>query len=235
MLGAVVFLGQKDKFFSQSVRKILEVLSLQASIAIKNAKMVRDLEQLATTDGLTGLINHRTFQKQLIHEIERAKRTSTPLSLMLVDLDHFKKINDNYGHPMGDFVLKQIAAFLKQSVRNVDYVARYGGEEFAIILPDTSSEDAHMLATRMAAEVRKKEMIDQGIKLSVTFSIGISTYPEHAVLKEQLIDFADTALYHSKKTGRNRATLFTKNLKMVDFTEKEHILIQKAEKILQEQ
>lgn len=235
MLGAVVFLGQKDKFFSQSVRKILEVLSLQASIAIKNAKMVRDLEQLATTDGLTGLINHRTFQKQLIHEIERAKRTSTPLSLMLVDLDHFKKINDNYGHPMGDFVLKQIAAFLKQSVRNVDYVARYGGEEFAIILPDTSSEDAHMLATRMAAEVRKKEMIDQGIKLSVTFSIGISTYPEHAVLKEQLIDFADTALYHSKKTGRNKATLFTKNLKMVDFTEKEHILIQKAEKILQEQ
>ncbi len=234
-LGAVVFLGQKDKCFSPSVRKILEVLSMQASVSIKNAKMVRDLEQLATTDGLTGLINHRTFQKQLIHEIERARRTSTPLSFMLVDLDHFKKINDNYGHPMGDFVLKEVAAFLKQSVRNVDFVARYGGEEFAIILPDTSSEDAHLLATRMGAEIRKKEMEDQGVKLGVTFSIGIASYPEHTLQKEQLIDFADTALYHSKKTGRNKATLFNKTLKMVDLSEKEHILIRKAEKVLQEQ
>lgn len=123
---------------SSSVRNILEVLSLQASTSIKNAMMVRDLEQLATTDGLTGLINHRTFQKQLIHEIERAKRTKTELSLMLVDLDHFKKINDNYGHPIGDFVLKEVATFLKNTVRNIDHVARYGGEEFAIILPDTS-------------------------------------------------------------------------------------------------
>lgn len=235
-IGAVVFLSQKDKCFSASARKILEVLSMQASIAIKNAKMVRDLEQLATTDGLTGLINHRTFQKQLIHEIERAKRTSTELSLMFVDLDHFKKINDNYGHPVGDFVLKEIAAFLNQSVRNVDYVARYGGEEFAIILPDTSSDEALMMANRMGAEIRKKELVDeQGIALKVTFSIGIATYPEHAVLKEHLIDFSDTALYHSKRTGRNRATKFTKSLKTVDFAEKEHILIQKAEKLLQEQ
>ena len=235
MIGAVVFLCMKDKCFTSSTRKILEVLSMQASIAIKNAKMVRDLEQLATTDGLTGLINHRTFQKQLIHELERAKRTGTEVSLMLVDLDHFKKINDNYGHPIGDFVLKQIATFLKNSVRNVDHVARYGGEEFAIILPDTSSEDALMLGQRMGAEIRKKEMEDQGISLSVTFSIGIATYPEHAMVKEQLIDFADTALYTSKRTGRNKATLFTKSLKTVDFAEKEHILIQKAENLLQEQ
>ncbi len=235
MVGAVVFLSVKDKCFSASARKILEVLSMQASIAIKNAKMVRDLEKLATTDGLTGLINHRTFQKQLIHEIERAKRTKSEVSLMLVDLDHFKKINDNYGHPVGDFVLKEVAAFLKNSVRNVDHVARYGGEEFAIILPDTSSDDAFMLAERMGAEMKKKELIDQGVKLSVTFSIGIATYPEHAILKEQLIDFADTALYSSKKTGRNKATRFTKSLKTVDFAEKEHILIQKAEKFLQEQ
>ena len=208
---------------------------MQASIAIKNAKMVRDLEKLATTDGLTGLINHRTFQKQLIHEIERAKRTKSEVSLMLVDLDHFKKINDNYGHPVGDFVLKEVAAFLKNSVRNVDHVARYGGEEFAIILPDTSSEDAFMLAHRMGAEMRKTELEDQGVKLNVTFSIGIATYPEHALVKEQLIDFADTALYSSKKTGRNKATRFAKSLKTVDFAEKEHILIQKTEKFLQEQ
>lgn len=235
MVGAVVFLSMKNKCFSASARKILEVLSMQASIAIKNAKMVRDLEQLATTDGLTGLINHRTFQKQLIHELERAKRTGTEVSLMLVDLDHFKKINDNYGHPVGDFVLKEVAAFLKNSVRNVDHVARYGGEEFAIILPDTSSSETFMLAKRMGAEMRKMEMIEQGIKLGATFSIGIATYPEHTVIKEQLIDFADTALYTSKNTGRNKATLFTKNLKTVDFAEKEHILIQKAEELLQEQ
>jgi diguanylate cyclase (GGDEF)-like protein len=234
VLGAVIFLSQKDKCFSISARKILEVLSMQASIAIKNAKMVRDLEQLATTDGLTGLINHRTFQKQLIHEIERAKRTQTEMALMLVDLDHFKKINDNYGHPIGDFVLKEVAAFLKNSVRNVDYVARYGGEEFAIILPDTSSAEALMMAQRMGAEIRKKEMVEQGITLGVRFSIGIATYPEHAVLKEHLIDFADTALYSSKRTGRDKATLFSKTLKTVDLEEKEHILIEKAERILQE-
>lgn len=233
-LGAVVFLSQKNGFFSPSSRKILEVLSMQASIAIKNAKMVRDLEQLATTDGLTGLINHRTFQKQLIHELERAKRTSTCLTLMIVDLDHFKRINDNYGHPMGDFVLKEVAHFLNQSVRNVDYVARYGGEEFAIILPDTTSEEAFAMAQRMNERIQKKEMIEQGITLRVTFSIGISTYPIDAMLKEQLIDFADTALYHSKKTGRNRATQFVKSLKMVDFAEKEHKLIERAERILQE-
>ncbi|MCC7460067.1 MAG: diguanylate cyclase [Proteobacteria bacterium] len=235
VLGSVVFLSQKDKCFSASARKILEVLSMQASISIKNAKMVRDLEQLATTDGLTGLINHRTFQKQLIHEIERAKRTHTEMTLMLVDLDHFKKINDNYGHPIGDFVLKEVAAFLKNSVRNVDYVARYGGEEFAVILPDTTAQEALMMANRMAAEIRKKELVEQGLSLKVTFSIGIATYPEHAVLKEHLIDFADTALYTSKRTGRNKATLFTKSLKSVDFEEKEHILIQKAESLLQEQ
>lgn len=235
VLGAVVFLSQKNGFFSLSTRKILEVLSIQASIAMKNAKMVRDLEQLATTDGLTGLINHRTFQKQLIHEIERARRTHTSVSLMMVDLDHFKKINDNYGHPMGDFVLKEVAAFLQKSVRNVDYVARYGGEEFAIILPDTTSEEAHAMAKRMGVAIQKKEMIDQGITLRITFSIGIAMYPDDTMVKEQLIDFADTALYHSKKAGRNRATQFTKDLKMVDFAEKEHRLIQRAEKMLQEQ
>lgn len=235
MLGAIVFLCMKDKCFPSSVRNILEVLSLQASTSIKNAMMVRDLEQLATTDGLTGLINHRTFQKQLIHEIERAKRTKTELSLMLVDLDHFKKINDNYGHPIGDFVLKEVATFLKNTVRNIDHVARYGGEEFAIILPDTSAEDALMMGQRMGLEIMKKKMEEQGIKLEVTFSVGIATYPTHTIVKEQLIDFADTALYTSKKTGRNRATLFTKSLKTINFVEKEHILIQKAEKILQEQ
>lgn len=235
MLGAIVFLCMKDKCFPSSVRNILEVLSLQASTSIKNAMMVRDLEQLATTDGLTGLINHRTFQKQLIHEIERAKRTKTELSLMLVDLDHFKKINDNYGHPIGDFVLKEVATFLKNTVRNIDHVARYGGEEFAIILPDTSAEDALMMGQRMGLEIMKKKMEEQGIKLEVTFSVGIATYPTHTIVKEQLIDFADTALYTSKKTGRNRATLFTKSLKTMNFVEKEHILIQKAEKILQEQ
>ncbi len=235
VLGAVVYLSEKDKCFTVSIRKLLEVFSIQASIAIKNAKMVRDLEQLATTDGLTGLMNHRTFQKQLIHEIERAKRNKTSLSFVLVDLDHFKKINDNYGHPMGDFVLKEVAGFLKQSVRNVDYVARYGGEEFALILPDTTPEEALHLCQRMANDMRKKEMVDQGVTLQVTFSMGISTYPDHAMLKDQLIDFADTALYHSKRTGRNKATLFTNSLKMIDSSEKEHILINKAEKILQEQ
>ncbi|MCB0309322.1 MAG: diguanylate cyclase, partial [Bdellovibrionales bacterium] len=136
-LGAVLFLAESKNAFSKSIKKLLEVVSLQASISMKNATMVHDLEKLATTDGLTGLYNHRTFQERLMQEFSRGERHPSSFSLLLIDIDFFKEFNDEYGHPVGDFVLRQVSGLLAQTVRKVDHVARYGGEEFAIILVNT--------------------------------------------------------------------------------------------------
>lgn len=160
------------------------------------------LQALATTDGLTGLKNYRTFKERLIEEFERAKRYHLPLSLMLLDVDHFKAFNDTQGHPAGDEVLKRVAKLLTESTRSTDFVARYGGEEFAVLLPFTHQSAALALAERTRAAIAQAKWDLR----AVTASIGVATINDTTHTWDILVKQADTALYHSKQTGRNRVS-----------------------------
>ncbi|MEQ1545856.1 GGDEF domain-containing protein [Methyloglobulus sp.] len=160
------------------------------------------LETLATTDELTGLKNHRAFQEALSDQIALAERIPSPLSLLIIDVDHFKSINDTFGHPAGDRYLRKIAEILQSNSRKVDFVARYGGEEFAIILPNTNQLSAMLLAEKL----RKAIEIQPWVEKLVTASFGVSTLSEDISEQTQLIHSADQALYISKARGRNCLT-----------------------------
>ena len=161
-----------------------------------------ELERLATTDGLTGLLNHRAFQERLGQEFRRAGRYSTPLSLLILDVDKFKQFNDTFGHPAGDMVLKAVAEVLRVGARETDVVARYGGEEFVVILPLTDAAGAHIVAERIRAAVETAAWN----RRPVTVSIGVCTAALHIGDPAALIACADGALYQSKAEGRNRVT-----------------------------
>jgi diguanylate cyclase (GGDEF)-like protein len=176
------------------------------AIRLANEELARAnvaLEQLATTDGLTGLKNHRTFQELLAAEYARARRYGKPLSLVLLDVDHFKAFNDTFGHPAGDSVLRQVGALLLQVARATDFVARYGGEEFALLLPETASDGAQSIADRLRAAVACAEW-DRRL---VTVSVGVSSLDDATPAPRALVESADIALYASKKNGRNRVTV----------------------------
>ena len=159
-----------------------------------------ELELLSVTDGLTGLVNHRALQQRLAEEGVRAKRTSRPFSVIMADVDFFKNYNDEFGHPAGDEVLKQVAQILKDATRTVDCVARYGGEEFAILLPETAAEGAMEVAERMRTRVAAAQFTGR----EVTLSLGVAEFPADADTGAKIIAVADKALYEAKRTGRNR-------------------------------
>lgn len=168
------------------------------------------LAMLATTDGLTGLYNHRTFQTRLSEELLRAERYNKNIILLLLDIDHFKRFNDTYGHQTGDEVLKTIANIIRGNTRKVDFPARYGGEEFAIILPECDCNNAMVVAERIRTAVMEYPFyLKDGSRIQITVSIGISCFPKDATQKEDLIKKADTALYSAKNAGRNRVSLFS--------------------------
>ena len=159
------------------------------------------------TDGLTQVANHRHFQDRLREEFRRAQRYDDPLALILVDLDHFKNVNDNFGHQVGDEVLAAMAACVKAAVRETDFVARYGGEEFAVLLPKTHLAGALTVAERIAADMVGIKAGPNGLK--VTASFGVSGFPGRSVnTSEQLVKTADEALYRAKREGRNKISLF---------------------------
>ncbi len=179
-------------------------LSFLAKYLIKS----RDFEyqyKLATIDGLTELYNHRYFQETLKNQIELAKRYSQHFSLIIIDIDYFKKFNDTYGHQAGDAVLRQVAQILKKNSRTTDFVCRYGGEEMAIILPNTNSEEALFNAKRINKAIAEKEFyLNSSTSGNVTISIGVATFPENAESAQALIEYADKGLYYAKEHGRNQ-------------------------------
>jgi diguanylate cyclase (GGDEF)-like protein len=206
-IGTLTFFWGQKNAFNEYDRKILEVLAIQAAVSIENARIYEKMEMLAVTDGLTSLYNHRYFQQWLASEILRAQRMPLKISMILCDIDHFKNINDTYGHPVGDIVLKQLSAILRESVRSVDLAARYGGEEFALVLLDSDRKGSKKLADRLRKRIANTEIDTPSGVLKITVSMGIATFPDDALDAQGVIDRSDTALYHSKRTGRNRATL----------------------------
>lgn len=205
ILGLLVMLSEEKDFLDAYQTNLLLIIRNQASISIANARLHAEIEEMATTDGLTGLLNHRRFQEKLSDEIKRLKRSGEPIALLLTDIDYFKKVNDTYGHPVGDFVLKGVSGIIRDTIRDIDIPARYGGEEFAVILPGTDGVGAANTAERLRKAVEEKSFSADGKTLKVTISIGISTAPGDATGQEELIDKADKALYHAKHNGRNQS------------------------------
>lgn len=165
----------------------------------------RDLARLATLDGLTEVYNRREFNRWLMVEIERSQRHTQLLSLIMVDIDHFKPLNDTYGHQAGDLALCEVAQLLQREVRPNDIVCRYGGEEFAILLPNTTSTESQTIAERIRLAIATQPITLLSLQqISLTASLGVATFPEDAKTKEHLIKQADQALYAAKHSGRNR-------------------------------
>jgi diguanylate cyclase (GGDEF)-like protein len=175
----------------------------QSALALNNAWLLQRIQRLAACDGLTGVGNRRSFDEGLAREILRAGRSRRPLSLVMLDIDHFKKLNDTHGHHAGDTVLRRVGKQLSEECRSSDLVARYGGEEFAALLPDTDLEQAKALAERLRIVIAEETE-----ELRVTASFGVASCPDHASTPAELVRAADAALYESKHRGRNRTTSY---------------------------
>lgn len=175
-----------------------------------------ELVKLSSTDGLTGLYNHREFQKRLAAEIERSTRYGYDLSLLMIDIDNFKKFNDTYGHQAGDVVLQSISSIILKEIRRSDFAARYGGEEIAIILPESDAENAFLFSDRLRKHINQIPVSVMGNRVvHVAISIGIASFPENASDRKGLIETADQALYFAKDSGKNNAILYRDTLKAV--------------------
>jgi len=204
ILGMIILADHRDgsEFDNYDV-SLLRSLSVQIAISLYNAI----LYELAVTDGLTKLFIHRFFHHRLEQELSRSKRYRSSLSLLMIDIDHFKKLNDTYGHPEGDNVLRIFAKILKEKLRDTDIIARYGGEEFACILTETNSSGARETAERLRSAVENYNFDIKGNPVKLTISIGVDTW-DFVISKEEFIEHADRALYKAKSLGRNRVVVY---------------------------
>jgi two-component system cell cycle response regulator len=204
----------KNQEYSKQDFEHISILSNIISIAVSNAALYEEIEQLSYTDGMTDLHNYRYFELRLKEEVLRHKRTNSPLSLLILDVDNFKNFNDTMGHPAGDQVLRNLANILKETVRENDIVARYGGEEFAVIIPAVDRKGAAILAERIRKKVEKTYFEHEEIQPlgKVTVSVGGASAPEDAQTYKDLMMRADTALYAAKKGGRNQLRMFEEGM-----------------------
>ncbi len=178
--------------------------SFVATLVRSTSNQVTKLQSLASTDGLTGLINRRQFNHRLQSEISRGRRHATPLTLALFDIDNFKRLNDFYGHPVGDRILIELGGLISQNVRESDIPARYGGEEFALILPETRQVEAYELLERLRALVEKTVFCLPDNPLTITISVGVAEFNPKQHTAFELVEQADAALYEAKRQGKNR-------------------------------
>ncbi len=197
-----------NNMLNERISIILDTLINQIATSLYNSILFNKLQKLAITDGLTGLHNHRHFQEHIETEVKEALRYNKPLTMLMLDIDHFKKINDTYGHPQGDSLLKKISEIIMQTIRDVDYAARYGGEEFCVVLPNTDGKGAYKIAERLRKKIEALHINYDNRDIRFTISIGISGIPEDAANKSEIISHADGALYRSKENGRNQTTIY---------------------------
>jgi two-component system cell cycle response regulator len=222
-LGTLVLGSRRRAVFNDAARSTLEVLASHMAVSLSNARMLRRLEELATTDGLTGLLNKRAMLEAGEQKIVAAKRFHRKLSVLITDIDHFKKVNDTWGHDVGDVVIKGLGEILRRAKRTTDAVARFGGEEFVIVCEETDARGAMLLAERVREELGKtvfhakpSEPGKEAPTVQVTCSVGIATFGEAGSTWEELFKAADEALYVSKRTGRNKATAWAPPAKTTD-------------------
>jgi diguanylate cyclase (GGDEF)-like protein len=183
----------------------LESVADICATAIQNAHYVERVKQLAYIDGLTGIFNRRFFELRIAEEIERARRYATPLAVIMVDIDQFKRINDEFGHLLGDEVLRQVSSIFHQQLRKIDVVCRYGGEEFAILLSQTDHTQALAVAEKLRRMVECWQF--PGVARPVTISSGVSAFPLHGITRDEIVKAADAGLYAAKQAGRNRVVM----------------------------
>ena len=196
--------------FSKNEVSVLSLLATQAAIAIEKMQRFERTRILAITDGLTGLYNHSYYAKSLKREIKRSRRDNSCLSVIIMDIDHFKHYNDSNGHLSGNEVLKKVALVITKAVREIDILARYGGEEFAVILPDTNKKHAQIIANRICSLIRNESFpgAEKQPMKRLTMSAGVATFPEDAKQDKSLTDRADKALYIAKEEGRDRVVSY---------------------------
>jgi len=195
----------RPNFFQADKLRLLTTIADMGAVAIENAQLYEKIEDLAIRDSLTGLFLRRHFLDRLSHEMSRELRQHKDLSFLMIDLDYFKKYNDNYGHMAGDIVLKTLG-FMLTDIFDApgNMICRYGGEEFAIFLPECSKEDAVRQAEVLRKKIEGQAIMLRREKTKISVSIGVATFPEDGQLRDDLIEKADTALYEAKKKGRNR-------------------------------
>ena len=215
ILGAILVDNMFNKKpITKSDVRMLSMFANHAGLAIENSRLYEETVYLSSIDWLTKLWNYGKFQQNLSLELEKAKKSENSLSLVMTDVDNFKNYNDRLGHMKGDEALKQIAGALQSKSRKFDIVARYGGEEFAIIMPNTSKENARLFAERLRNEVERLYAEEASIQPEkrLTISCGIATYPEDANSKDALISKSDIALYEAKGTGKNRTVAYSSSM-----------------------
>ena len=190
-----------QRLWQETEVMLLRTVADQVAVAVNHARLFQQMQHQALTDGLTGCFNRRFFEIQLERDLHLATRMRQPVSLILLDIDHFKRVNDKHGHDAGDAALRILAGALREEVRGVDTAARYGGEEFAIILPQAGHEGARVVAERLRSRIERTEVPGVG---SITASLGVATFPNDASSRELLVTSADRALFLAKRTGRNK-------------------------------
>jgi diguanylate cyclase (GGDEF)-like protein len=193
--------SQTDAFRDGDLQSLESVADICAT-AIQNAHYVERVKQLAYLDGLTGIFNRRFFELRIMEEIERARRYGTGMAVIMADIDQFKRLNDEFGHVLGDEVLRQVSSLFHQQLRKIDVVCRYGGEEFGILLTQTNAQHAMNIAEKLRKMVAGWQF--PGVPRTVTISAGAAAFPDHGTTRDELVRAADAALYAAKQAGRNR-------------------------------
>lgn len=208
IIGAVELLNKRRGSFNEDDLQMVTTLVEPGAIAIENAILYQKSAELTVTDDLTKLFNSRYLNVHLRREIKRSRRYGVPVSLIFLDLDGFKKVNDTYGHLSGSRALYEVGQILQETVREIDVVSRYGGDEFTIILPQTGAEGAVIIAERIRSLIAERVFLtDLNIQVRLTASFGVSTFPDHGQTREELIQRADQAMYIVKDRGKNGVAL----------------------------